>query len=120
VSASLTYSRQLSSAAASYDSACDCCGHSEDEGTADYLRNKIKEAPQFIAEAIGNADLGDLIAAYLSGDLQYTHDALSDIVSDYLPVAEDAFSARLKGPWHHAPSEVEVVEKMCEQFGVEA
>lgn len=111
-------SAQFRRAAANHDNACDCCGH--DDGKAYELRGKLLEGPRFIAEAIGNADLANLIEAYLSGDLQHTHDAIADIVSDYLPGQENSEGVRLKGPWHHSPSDVEVLQRMCKLYGVAA
>jgi hypothetical protein len=81
------YADQLAAQQRQWESTCDCC---PDTGRADELRRLIEREPGFVAEAIGNADLTDLIAAHLAGDQQWIADALTEIVDDYLTELVDS------------------------------
>lgn len=83
----MTRAAQLRSAAHAHDHACDCCGHDPATEYADDLREALRANPSFIGEAFGG-DLTELVAAFLSKDLQHTHDAISDLIDAHLKSEE--------------------------------
>lgn len=84
---------------------------------AESLRIALKADPSFIGEAIAEGDRTQLVEAFLSGDLQATHDELANMVDDWA-IAEERRVERLhrKVPSFQSPDAAMVY--LCELHGV--
>lgn len=71
---------QIQAAARNYENRCDCCGNDPDTDRLEALESAIKFDPSFIAEAIGNQDLTQLVEAYQKVDHQLGWDAIYDMI----------------------------------------
>jgi hypothetical protein len=100
----------MQDAAFRHDNACDCCGHDPAADKLEALEDAIKADPGFIAEALVNISLADLVTAYKTVDLQFMWDAVSDIIDAHY-VEQLRFVS-------HGLNDLAGVEKLAASHGV--
>lgn len=54
------------------------------EDRSDEYRDALRRCPPFVGDALGNADLTEVVAAYLEGNHQALADAIADAVDEWL------------------------------------